>query len=106
MGAEAMGRRSDGTPKRWGASPRRRNVPRAEPLSEGESTARGDAVALAGALGGPARRPCSTALLSGPARRAAPGERGRAVVTSKFARAQMAERVEQALDEVLDSCQP
>jgi len=28
------------------------------------------------------------------------------VVTSKFARAQMAERVEQALDEVLDSCQP
>ena len=53
------GRRSDGAPKRWGASPRRRNVPRAEPLSEGESTARGDAVALAGALGGPAQRPCS-----------------------------------------------
>jgi len=28
------------------------------------------------------------------------------VVTSEFTRSQMAERVEQALDEVLDACQP
>lgn len=45
-------------------------------------------------------------LFDDPARSAALGERGGAVVTSEFTRSQMAERVEQALDEVLDACQP
>lgn len=57
----------------------------------------GDPAALADALGD---------LLDDPARRAALGEKGRAVATDEFTRARMAERVEAALEGVVGARQP
>jgi glycosyltransferase involved in cell wall biosynthesis len=57
----------------------------------------GDPAALADALGD---------LLDDPARRAALGEKGRAVATDEFTRARMAERVEAALEGLVGARQP